>query len=124
VARLTHLTTDQIRGHRFRYKSLKKSEALKNGAEIVSEGIVLGAAMAVTLFEFARTNAKKKENDNKERQRLNDYEARLSTQAAQLAAVDAMLRENQRILEDLHLAIARIDQRRKDQPADDKDASS
>mmetsp|Transcript_37959 Transcript_37959/g.121811 ORF Transcript_37959/g.121811 Transcript_37959/m.121811 type:complete len:81 (-) Transcript_37959:120-362(-) len=80
--------------------------------------------MAVTLFEFARTNAKKKENDNKERQRLNDYEARLSTQAAQLAAVDAMLRENQRILEDLHLAIARIDQRRKDQPADDKDASS
>ena len=104
VNRLTYLTSE-VRGHKYRSKQLKKSEALKNGAEILSETIVVGATLAVAVFEFERAQRKKHRDDEKQRQKqaeMDDIQdARLAKQDAQIAIVEAMVLENRRLLLDL-----------------------
>lgn len=55
VSRLSHFSAEGITNHhKFVHVDLKQSEALKNGAEVLSEGFLVAAAASVAIFEFAR----------------------------------------------------------------------
>ncbi|KAJ8600040.1 hypothetical protein CTAYLR_001800 [Chrysophaeum taylorii] len=101
VARMSHFTAEGFNHHKFRFVELKKSEALKNGAEIVSEALVLATAVSVALLEYARTNQKKALDDQKRRAQQAEAEAR---QDARLLAIERALRENRQAIDDLAAA--------------------
>jgi len=114
VSRMTHLTTEPQSWHKFRYVEMKTAEALKSGAEILSESIILGVAVSVAVFEFERSARSKAASDERARQKQvrtfvsnltcgpqEEIDAKLKNAEEKLIEVEALLQAHQQTLHDL-----------------------
>lgn len=99
VSRLSHFSAEGIKNHhKFVHVDLKQSEALKNGAEVLSEAFVVGVAASVAVLEFHRNNVKK----------VKDEEHKRAAQAEKDAHINARLSAIERALEDSSVAIKHL----------------
>mmetsp|Transcript_17545 Transcript_17545/g.57040 ORF Transcript_17545/g.57040 Transcript_17545/m.57040 type:complete len:159 (+) Transcript_17545:48-524(+) len=95
--RLSHATSLESFRKPYKHVDLKDSDCLNRGSEIVSEGLVLGVAIAVAAYEYEKSAHKKvvaeQKQEAREAQAAADLEARLVRIEAGLADVSAALRD-------------------------------
>uniref|UniRef100_A0A7S3JZQ4 Optic atrophy 3 protein n=1 Tax=Aureoumbra lagunensis TaxID=44058 RepID=A0A7S3JZQ4_9STRA len=113
VRRLTHFTSVDFARHKYKHVEISRPDALKNGAEMVSETFVLGTVATVTLLEYSRQNEKKLAEEKRRRAELEEHDAvqdaRLSKQNERISALEIALKENNTLLQSILLRLSAED---------------